>query len=202
MPTTIQKNPVINNFINNVITPARNAIQYDRADHPAGTGDVSDGTAGGEVGFPLSLAEKSTFNINPNSFNNINPLGGRITASDLAIVFQHYAYNLTAIRRATIRRYRNYGGAYVGWDPIVSNRITALSPEYRELRTVFNSRVVASPNPLTDLEPGKPASLSSINALISRLASILASKRSEAAITISTCHNSCHSNCHGSRGRR
>jgi len=198
----IQKSTIINNFITNVITPARLSIQYDREDHPEDTGDVSDGGDNGTTGFPLSLVRRDAFNINPNSFNNVNSLGGRITASDLAIVFQHYAYNLTSIRRATLRRYRNYNGVNIGWDPIASDRVTALSPEYRTARATFNSQVTAGPNPMSNLEPGNPASPASINALISRLASILSSRRSEAAITLNTCHNSCHSNCHGSRGRR
>lgn len=190
----ILKNPKVNDFINAVIVPAVNAINYEYGSHPS--------TGPGVTNIPGDLTTAASFNVRPNSFTNINPTGGMITASDLAALFQSFAYHLTAIRRANIRRLRTVPTVSNSWQTLATNRICALSSIHRIAVSTFNARVVAAPNPMTNLQPGNTASEASINALINRLASILSARRAEAATTVNTCHNSCHSSCHSSRGRR
>lgn len=144
----------------------------------------------------------------PNNFVNVEPLGGRITASDLAMVFQSFTYNLTAIRRANVRKLTSYY-RWAGGSPqrstfatIAANNICAMAAHQRMAITTFRARVTAAPNPMPSLEPGNVASELSLNNLIERLRSIIAGRMAEPAINTSVCHNSCHSSCHSSRGRR
>lgn len=187
----ILKNPKINQFTTTVVAPARGAINFQW------------GNAGGTtVTIESDLTSAASFDINPLSFNNINPTGGMITASDLAAIFQTFAYTLTAIRRANVRLFRTVPPTNNSWQTVAVNRMCALTSRHRLGLGTFNARVTAAPNPLTNLQPGNVASEASINALINRLASILSARRAEGAITINACHSSCHSACHSSRGRR
>lgn len=207
MPDKIRKNPKVNDFISSVIAPARSAIGFDKTSHSGGTTDQND------FKFASGVVPQGVFAVTPNSHNNINPSGGRITASDLAVIFQHYAYNLTSIRRATVTKLKNFNNGDIGncnndppqptaWVTESSNQVTALAPEYRMSLGSFNAQVRANPNPFDNLQPGDPASESSIDSLIGRLASVVSGSRSQPATIVRTCHSSCHGNCHCSRGRR
>lgn len=188
----ILKNPKINQFTAAVVTPARGAINFQWGN-----------AGGGTVTIESDLTTAASFDINPLSFNNINPTGGMITASDLAAIFQTFAYTLSAIRRANIRLWTtNFATNSNSWQAVASNRMCALTSRHRLGLGTFNARVTAAPNPLNNLQPGNVASEASIDALINRLASILSARRAEGPITINACHTSCHSACHSSRGRR
>lgn len=186
--TLINKDAKINSFITKVIDPAINAIQYHR-------GNVDTG------GFDTSLETIAAMNVKPNSFNQVPTLGGLMTASDLAALFQYYAYRLTSIRDAQVRRWNTPSDTYT----LVSDGITALSRTWCMSVSTFNNYVTQSPNPLANLQPSNVNSEAALDALIDRLAQICANHRtSQANLTIchSSCHSSCHGSCHGSRGRR
>jgi hypothetical protein len=196
MADKITKSSKIALFKLRVIDPAVSSIDWDEARH-----DDEDHGA-----FPFGMVAKESFDFHPGQFNQVNPVGGRITASDLVDLFQVYAWNLTSIRRATCLRKRSeiVGGIIQdSYDTIFTSRVTALSADWRMILTTFNSQVIAAPNPLTNLEPGNIASESSIDTFIERLRTIVSNHRTGATVVeIETCHASCHAACHGSRGRR
>ena len=192
MATRVNKAAQITKFINDVINPAVGFIDVHSGNIPGGGGP------GSAVNPILSVGN---FTVNPNSFTIVPSIGGQITASALADIFQHYAYNLTAIRRANIRRYvaQNVRPPASGYYSTIStNRITALSANFRMSTVAFNAAVTAAPNPLANLQPGNIASSTALDDLIARLASVVSNFRNSAATNVSICHSACHS----SRGRR
>lgn len=189
--TLINKDAKINKFINDVIVPAINAIQFHKDNVDTGV-------------IETAIERVSALSVRPTSFHQINPLGGLITASDLAALFQIYAWQLTSIRVAQIRRMNTNDGA-ISYTAIGTG-ITALSRTFCMPISTFNSYVRAAPDPFTNLQPSNVASEAALDALIARLASICTNQRSNSVglleICHSSCHSSCHGSCHGSRGRR
>jgi hypothetical protein len=195
----IDKDAVIQRFIDRVITPAINSVEVEDNDV-----DIPN-----PLNFPTGAILKQDHAITPKDFPEINPSGGLITASDLAALFQIYAFQLTAITRATYSRYKTDGNIH-DQEVIFTAKITSLSSNYRLYRPTFNARLEAAPNPLTNLQPGRPASIAALDALIDRLANILTQVRtSDPPREILICHSSINMvtppvvvHNHRSRGRR
>lgn len=199
----INKDAKITDFMNLVVAPALNAVQFhkDNVDTGGFSSDITHFTAYGTVaGSPASARGISAV---PTSFPVLPTLGSMLTATDLASLFMTYAWNLTAIRRASLTRLNTNNGAvsYV----LLSDGITTLSSAYAMPIVNFNAAVQAAPNPLAALQPSNVATEAALNALINRLASVCANHRPNLvnlSICHGSCHSSCHGSCHGSRGRR
>lgn len=189
MATSVDKASKITKFITDVVTPATSSI----ATHLGNSSSLPGGVPVGSS----PLITSSQFSVNPNSFNVIDPAGGIITASDLADLFQYYAYCLTSIRRANIQRITASNSAPSFPDERL-NTVTALSAEFRMSQADFKAAVTSGSNPLINLQPGNVASSSALDELIAKLASVVSTFRSGTAVNISICHAACH----GSRGRR
>jgi hypothetical protein len=199
----VTKDDKINDFITNVINPAIARIQKDKAD------------LGVAASAPTPVVNKTDLSVNPGTFgfNGTNPSavntkGGELTAAALADLFISYAHKLTSIRRSTLIHHliqtNSSGHLSYTTTNVWSAQVTALSAEYALPPATFKTRVEATSNPLTALQPGQPASLTAIDALITKLNSVLATRSTEGigTMTVYSCHSSCHSSCHGSRGRR
>lgn len=191
----VQKNPKIDDFINQVIVPGINRIARD-ADQ---LGVASDGA-------PDRFLRRSDLNIRP--LKSVNTRAGEITAAALADLFISHAQRLTSIRRSTLVHNlintNSSGTVTLTTSTIWSNQITALSSYYALSSVQLRNRVTSGSNPLTNLQPGNVAAASALDALITKLNSILAARVNESVGTLETysCHSSCHNSCHNSRGRR
>lgn len=194
--TLVQKNPKITDFINLVVNPAISAVQYHKDNIDTGASFGTD--------FSSDVVSITNQGVTPFSFTEVPALGGMMTASQLAAIFQIYAWHLTSIRRAQLYRLNSMHGTITGYT-LLSDGITSLSKSYAMPVATFNSQVSAAPNPLTALQPASTSTEAALDALIARLASVCANHRpNNVALYIchGSCHSSCHGSCHGSRGRR
>lgn len=201
--TLINKDAKMTDFINLVVAPALNSVQFHKENVDTG-GFSSALSLHTPIGTVLASPSSARGNsVVPTSFPVLPTLGSLLSATDLASLFMTYAWHLTSIRRARLTRLNTNNGVVT--NVLLSNGITSLSGAYTMPVASFNGAVQAAPNPLASLQPSAVATEAALNALINRLASVCASHRPSLvnlSICHGSCHSSCHGSCHGSRGRR
>ena len=224
MSSYINKDDKIDRFINRVLQPALDAVEIDKGNLPAPSFTGNFSTPHREGSTTNELVPKESFNINPKNFHRVSPKGGLISASDLVDLFQFYAYNLTAIRRANLvtkkltkhrnrntiephhssvnRYYRESDNESTDAVFMDLDKVTALSTTHRASTEHFKWLIQRNPNPLPKLKTGQANPSAAINSFIERLGQALQTVRSESPTDVTVCHSSCHADCHSSRGRR
>lgn len=165
--------------------PFREPLNYAEGGHGGGNWANSHTITGGHP--------DSSFATGVPAGPSLGSFDKAITASNIASVIRDHAYNLTRIRKATLKITSGNGAIYEKVDgPYIFNLSNAYRSKYSELTSAAST---------FEIESKERINATNLNNYMVRIKDVYNQVRSENT-TLSACHSNCHSNCHGSRNRR